>query len=53
MGTPRWQAVRSVSEKTGLMPATCMDLLKSGWTYIDTLDQPPRWVAPVTNMKET
>ena len=47
-----WQAIRSVSEKTKLKPASCHDLLQKGWTYIEGINAPGRWISPAETMKE-
>lgn len=30
--------------RTGLKVATCEDLLKRGWRYVEELNKPARWV---------
>lgn len=37
------EAALKVATVCGLSHATVMDLLKQGWTYIDTMGQAPRW----------
>lgn len=32
-----------ISEKTGLKTSTVIDLLRSGWTYVEELNKMPRW----------
>ncbi|MDB5716125.1 MAG: hypothetical protein JWO15_3522 [Sphingomonadales bacterium] len=42
----------SITARTGLKLATCLDLLSAGWTYTETVDKPGRWEAPATLRKE-
>lgn len=44
--------VWTLVKKTGLRFATIRNLLVNGWSYEETMDQPPRWVSPVARLKE-
>lgn len=37
------QAIRNVALRTELREATVLDLLRSGWQYVEKIDCLPRW----------
>jgi len=37
---------------TGLRSDTCLDLLYSGWTLVEEVNEPPRFESPLANLKE-
>lgn len=37
---------------TGLKVATCEDLLRRGWTYVEEDGTPAKWVSPAASLVE-
>lgn len=37
---------------TGLKVATCEDLLRRGWTYVEQENHAPVWVGPAAKLEE-
>lgn len=44
--------LEQMTQKTGLKLATCLDLLASGWTYVESIDDVSKWMSPAYQMKE-
>lgn len=36
-------ATEAISMRSGLSPSTCLELLTSGWTYVEEINKPSRW----------
>lgn len=46
------EMVAGVAAISGLSEGTCRELLRKGWSYIETRNEPSRWTAPVAQMRE-
>lgn len=44
------RALVAVSLKSGLKVSTCVDLLNQGWTYVERLNEPAHWEAPIAQL---
>lgn len=40
-----------ISERSGLSVVVCEELLRAGWSYIESIDHPPVWRHPSFNLK--
>jgi len=45
-------AAEGAARRTGLPKATCMTLLEAGWTLIEDIKEPTRWVQPDSPVTE-
>ena len=43
--------VKELAQDCGLSVETVTELLTKGWSYVTTLDQPPRWDHPIARME--
>lgn len=41
-----YRLAERASQRCGLKVETCLDLLTSGWTLVETTNQPARWYDP-------
>lgn len=46
------EQLAQLAMKTGLKVATCEDLLRQGWTYVEEKDQAPAWVHPMSKLQD-
>lgn len=45
-------ALAQLAMKSGLKVATCEDLLRRGWSYVEQNGHAPVWVAPMAKLEE-
>lgn len=45
-------ALAQLAMTSGLKVATCEDLLRRGWTYLEKQGEPSRWVSPAAKLEE-
>lgn len=49
---PYMANVAFLAKRTGLARKTVLDLLSSGWTYAENINEPSRWISPLAQLKE-
>lgn len=49
---PTHEAIVEVSRRSGLSQSTVREMLKHGWTYSETINEPAKWISPVAQFKD-